>query len=105
MNYCLSLWAMFSTLAWRDVVLLFGSVVALGVFSSLVSLSAVSPVASALMVLVVVVTPVSVRPPGLCADDSWSLPGSVGPAASGGDVALEESFGTLIANYCMDVIV
>lgn len=84
---------------------LFGSVEAVCVLSGMVSLSSVSPVAAALVVLIVVVASVPVRSPGLCADDLRSLPAPVGPAAGGGDVALEEAFGALVAYDCMDVIV
>lgn len=71
---------------------LFGSVVAVCVLSGLVSLASVSPVAAAFVALIVVVAPVSVRSPRLCADDPRSLPAAVGPATCGGDVALVEAF-------------
>lgn len=40
----------------------------------------------------------------LCTDDPGSLPVTVGPATNGRDVALEEAFGALVADHCMDVI-
>lgn len=40
----------------------------------------------------------------LCADDPGSLPAAVGPAASGGDVALEEALRALVAYHRVDVI-
>lgn len=37
-------------------------------------------------------------------DDPGSLPGPIGPAAGGGDVALKEAFGALVADHRVDVI-
>lgn len=39
------------------------------------------------------------RPLTLCADDPWSLPAPIGPAACGGDVALVEAFRALVAHH------
>lgn len=40
----------------------------------------------------------------LCTDDPGSLPGPIGPAAGGGDVALKEALGALVADHCVDVV-
>lgn len=80
-------------------VVLFGSVVAVCVLSGLVSLSSVSPVAVAIVALVAVMASVPVQSSRLCADDPWSLPAPIGPAACGGDVALVEAFRALVAHH------
>lgn len=84
----------------------FGSVLAVCVLSPLhVCLSSVSPVVPTLSALAVaVVAAVPVGSPRLCADDLGPVPGAIGPATRGGDVALVETFGTLVTHHRMDVI-